>query len=74
MGSVEVLADLMFPFGSCANVTVMPHVDKLLALQRPQVPFELVKQFFIFVGITKKIFTGMSTALAYIALQLADTL
>src|SRR6266567_3804822 len=54
LSSVEVLTDLPFPFCPCANITVMPHVDKPLAFQRPQVALELVKQVFIFVRITEE--------------------
>jgi len=54
VGGVEVLTDLMLPIGSGANIAIMPHCDEFLALQGPQVPLELVEQFFIFMGIAEE--------------------
>src|SRR6266568_6855469 len=36
LGFVDVLSDLMFPFGSCANIAIMPDINQSLSLQRSQ--------------------------------------
>src|SRR6266478_3845320 len=56
LGSIEVLTDLLFPFGACTNITIMPDSNQPLTLQRPQVSLELVEQVFIFMRITEEDF------------------
>src|SRR5438874_11232627 len=48
LGGIEVLTDLVLPFASCANITIMPRRDEPLALQGPQVSLDLVEQFILF--------------------------
>src|SRR2546430_651234 len=43
-----MLADIIFPFCSCANIAVMPHFNKTHSLQRSEMSLELIQKCLIF--------------------------
>src|SRR5690348_3783717 len=56
IGGVQMLLDLSFPFGTCADIAVIPDFDQPLSLERTQVRFEFVQQWFVFSSITEEDF------------------
>src|SRR5438876_3377079 len=53
---VEVLTDLPFPFGSCANIAVIPDINQSLSLQRSEIRLDFIEVWFIFMRITEEDF------------------